>query len=80
MRTELTCKLFHPNFEQITRKLWLDEKWVEYPDICYRCEPDLYLETTLDMEIRYRKQLKKDNKIAEEYYLKMTEKNESTEV
>ncbi len=54
MRTSLLCLLLHPDYEQIhivldfgTKKL---SNLVEYPDICYRCEPDRYLEENKKIE------------------------------
>lgn len=38
-RTSLVCKLFHRVSDQIMRVVGD----TPYPNICYRCEPDLYV-------------------------------------
>lgn len=40
IRTSLVCKLFHPRFEQLLRIVG-DTR---YPNVCYRCEPDYFVE------------------------------------
>lgn len=39
-RTSLICKLFHRVKDQIMRVVGD----IPYPNICYRCEPDYFLE------------------------------------
>lgn len=58
MRTELACLILHPAFEQLTTKLEIDGKWVEYPDLCYRCHPDEYVEKARELEERYQATLR----------------------
>jgi len=50
-RTSLTCKLLHPIFEQIMRVVGD----TPYPNICYRCEPDLYMEEPISQMTLRRK-------------------------
>lgn len=47
-RTSLLCRLLHPMFEQIFRIVGI----TPYPNICYRCEPDYYMEEIARMNDR----------------------------
>ena len=75
MKTSLICKLLHPVFGIITTDIFLDDKWVEYPDICYRCDPDEYTEKHTELEARIESYRIKSLKEAEEYYKQCVEKS-----
>lgn len=56
MTRKLHCVLLHPEFEQMKISLELDGKDVEYPDICYRCDPDRYMSEWQRCEEQYQLQ------------------------
>lgn len=68
------CRLFHPALEIMTRMVQIEDEWIEYPSICYRCEPDVFMEEWVRLEKISQEQFKKSNDEALEFYRQMTEK------
>ena len=74
MKRNKTCRLFHPAMEIMTRMVQIEDEWIEYPSICYRCEPDVFVDELERLEKIREKQLKKSNEEAVEFYRQMTAK------
>ena len=56
MTRGLFCIVLHREEEQLTTTLNIDGKLIEYPNICYRCNPDDYIRKWYELEEKYQMQ------------------------